>query len=89
MNSLKRRIIQALELPADIMLDLPVVTVTGDEELVLTNHRGLLEYGAGHVRLGCSRGQIKIFGTNLILKEITAESIVIAGKIDKVLWEGS
>jgi sporulation protein YqfC len=87
MDRLKRRITQALELPKDIMLDLPVITVTGDEELILANHRGLVEYAQGFVRLGTTRGAVKIFGSNLILKEITAENIRITGKIDKVFWE--
>ena len=86
-DRLKRRIVTALELPKDIMLDLPVVAVTGDEELVLTNHRGLLEYTAGYVRLATTKGAVKIFGTNLVLSGISAETIAISGKIDKVAWE--
>ena len=86
-NRLKRRIVAALELPKDIVLDLPVVAVTGDEEISVSNHRGLLEYGAGHVRLKTTVGTVKIFGTNLVLREISAESIAVRGKIEKVAWE--
>ena len=85
-NNIKRKITTALELPKDIMLNLPIVALTGDEELALSNHKGLLEYAAGHVRLGTSLGPLKVFGTNLILKEITAESVIIAGKIHQVAW---
>jgi len=88
MDKLKRKIVAAMELPKDITLDLPVVVVTGDEEAVVHNHKGLLEYAAGFVRLKTSNGAIKIFGTDLALKEITAESVFVSGKIDKVAWEG-
>ena len=85
-SGLKRRITTALELPKDIMLNLPVVNIVGDEEALVSNHKGLLEYGPGHVRLASSVGQIKIFGTNLILKEISAEIVMIMGKISQITW---
>jgi len=85
--NLKRKMVAALELPKDIMLNLPVVAMTGDEELTVANHKGLAEYAAGHVRVVTPAGIVKIFGTNLVLKEITAESIVIVGKIGQVSWE--
>jgi len=88
MKNFKRKIVTALELPKDIMLNLPVVTATGREELMISNHKGLTEYGAGHVQFSTSIGAIKIFGTNLILREITAESVVILGGIEKVVWGG-
>ena len=86
-NNLKRKIATVMELPKDIMLNLPMVTLTGDEEILISNHKGLVEYGAGHVRVATTIGTAKIFGTNLVLKEITAETIVIAGKINQVTWE--
>ena len=88
MDKLRRKIVAAMELPKDITLDLPVLVLTGDEEALVRNHKGLLEYGAGFVRLKTSIGAVKIFGTDLMLKEITTESVFVAGKIDKVTWEG-
>ena len=84
---LKRRLVTALELPKDVALGLPIVTVTGDEDILISNHKGLLEYGAGHVRLATNVGKIKIFGVNLLLREITAESVLIKGKVEKIAWE--
>ncbi|MCL2169354.1 MAG: sporulation protein YqfC [Defluviitaleaceae bacterium] len=86
-DKLKRRVVQALELPKDVVLGMAQVTVTGDEEVAVSNHKGLLEYSSGFVRLGTILGGLKIFGTNLILREITAEVVIISGKIDKIFWE--
>jgi len=85
--NIKRKLTSALELPKDVMLGLPGVAMTGDEEIMVTNHKGLLEYSGGCVRLSTVLGIMKIFGTNLVLKEITAESVMIAGKIQSVAWE--
>ncbi|MCL2619477.1 MAG: sporulation protein YqfC [Defluviitaleaceae bacterium] len=85
--NIKRKLTTALELPKDVMLGLPIITMTGDEEITITNHKGLVEYSAGCVRLSTPLGGLKIFGINLILKEITAETVMIAGKIASVSWE--
>lgn len=85
--NIKRKLTTALELPKDVMLGLPIITMTGDEEIVITNHKGLVEYSAGCVRLATILGGVKIFGVNLILKEITAETVIIAGKVASVAWE--
>jgi len=84
---LKRRLVTALELPKDVALGLPVTTMMGNEEVFVSNHKGLLEYGAGHIRLATAVGKIKIFGSNMILKEITAESVSIKGRVEKIIWE--
>ena len=83
-ENLKRRLADALELPKDIMLDLPVVTLVGDEEMLLTNHRGVLEYATDHVRISTALGVFKVVGTDLVLKEVSAEDIRVFGKINGV-----
>jgi len=85
-NGIKRKLlVQALELPADIVLDLPNITLLGDEELHIAGHAGLLEYAAGHIKIKTkSSSVVKVFGSNFIIKEIGAENIVVSGKIDKL-----
>ena len=84
---IKRKLSTALELPKDVTLGLPTISITGDEEVIVTNHKGILEYTGGVVRLSTILGGIRVLGTNLILKEMTAEIVVITGKINTVGWE--
>ncbi|MCL2854220.1 MAG: sporulation protein YqfC [Defluviitaleaceae bacterium] len=86
---IKRKISAALELPRDVTLGLPTVLMTGDEEVVIAGHKGLLEYSEGFVRLATGLGGLKIFGINLALREISAENVIVAGKIHQVTWEGN
>jgi len=83
-KSLKRWLANALELPKDVVLDLPVVTLIGDEELLFANHRGVLEYATHSVRIKTSLGVFKVAGSDLILKEINAENVVVIGQIEGV-----
>jgi sporulation protein YqfC len=84
MENLKRRLAEALELPKDVMLDLPVVTLVGNEEMLLSNHKGVLEYAAGMVRISTSLGVLKVAGSDLVLKTIDAENVAVVGKIEGV-----
>ena len=81
---LKRRITTAFELPKDIMLDLPSINIIGDEELVLVGHKGIIEYTDEHVRIKTTIGIVKVYGQKMLLKEVSKENIVVAGKIREV-----
>ena len=84
--ALKKRLTTTLELPRDIMLDWPSVRMMGDEELVMSNHKGIAEYNKGQVRIKTALGMVKIMGRGLVIKEIRREDIIIAGKIDAVIF---
>ena len=83
-NRIKRKIVTALELPKDIALDLPAVYIIGDEELVVSNHKGIAAYAAGVVHIKTSIGLMKILGQRLVLKEVSRDSIVVVGNIAEV-----
>ena len=82
--ALKRRITTTFELPREIMLDWPLMRMTGDEELVITNHKGIAEYTKEQVRIKTALGVAKVLGRGLVIKEISRENIVVAGKIEAV-----
>jgi len=82
----KRRITTTFELPRDIMLDWPSIRMMGDEELVLSNHKGIAEYSKEQVRVKTGIGVVKISGRGLEIREISREDIVVVGKIDAVIF---
>jgi sporulation protein YqfC len=82
----KRRITTTFELPRDIMLDWPSIRIMGDEELVLSNHKGIAEYTKEQIRIKTGVGAIKISGRGLVIKEISREDIVVEGKIGAVVF---
>lgn len=78
---LERVMTDFLELPADAALDLPRLTVLGNNRLVLENHRGISEYRPELVRLKVSIGELKITGTGMLLREIKPDAIALEGNI--------
>jgi len=80
-NGLKENISEILELPKDIILDLPRITVLGNLELRIENHKGIIEYSNEKIRIKIKNGILKLIGTNLLIKTIISEEIIVTGNI--------
>lgn len=78
---LGRRLIDLLDLPPDVILDLPKISLIGDYQLSLENHRGLIEYNPDLVRVSTNRGKIRVRGVDLSIKSILKEELLLTGQI--------
>lgn len=91
-RSIGRRLVDLLELPSDVVLNLPRLTLLGDGQMSLVNHTGIIEYGAEAIRIGTNRGEIRIRGSSLTIKSIAREELLLSGKftaVEFIDWEGS
>ena len=71
-----------LEIPKDLVLDIPKITLIGRNELYLENHRGIIEYSSQRLRINLSRGFMEIQGENLEIKALLPDEIKIWGDIN-------
>ena len=76
-----------LEIPQDIILDLPRITMLGNQQLLLENHKGIIEYTSQVVRIKLNSGEIKIQGTKLTLSNLQPEQILIEGIISHLTYD--
>lgn len=74
-----QRLAGLLELPQDIVLDLPRVTILGNVQMLIENHRGIIEYNPEVVRIRLKQGEIEINGSDLTLGNLQPEQILIEG----------
>ena len=61
------KIDKILEMPKEVYSDIPKVTITGFDEMVIENFKGILEYEEYFVRINTHIGIININGFNLNL----------------------
>ena len=71
---------QAFDIPGDIV-GLPRVEITGDHELRMTNHRGILSYGREEILISGGRLILKVRGADLELKAMNAGELLITGTL--------
>ncbi len=85
--SIHEKVINTLELPKDLMLGAPIVTVTGRKELVITNYKGILEYEDSFIRIQTKTCRIVISGVRLAIDYYTNEEMKITGFFEAIQYE--
>lgn len=84
LTRMKENISDALEIPKDILLDLPKITFIGNLQVNIENHKGIIEYENDNIRVKMKNGIIKVTGMDLAIKTIISEEIIISGKIASI-----
>lgn len=79
-------LIEAFELPKDLLLGMPVLSVMGDREILIENHRGISYYSEQKMLIACSKQQIEITGDALTIEYYTKDSVKIRGRIEQILF---
>lgn len=81
-DEIKSNISDTFELPKDIVMDLPKITMIGNMQIFVTNHKGLIEYTENIIRINTKSGVLKIIGSDMYIKTIITEEIIIIGIIE-------
>lgn len=79
--------IRAFELPADLAYGSVLLSVTGQNELLIENYRGILEYKENHIRIQAKDCRILIIGKRLQVEYYTNEEMKIKGFIEQIIYE--
>ena len=77
----RKRFNDILEIPKEIYTNIPNFIITGFEDMIIENYKGILEYEDYYVRVNTYIGIVNIHGTNLRLEKMTEDNIKIIGKI--------
>ncbi|RDU35420.1 sporulation protein YqfC [Neobacillus piezotolerans] len=83
---LRKWVAAKMDLPQDVMMDLPRITMIGQIHIYVENHRGLLAFTDRELRLLLKKGQLLIKGKAFVIKTILPEEILLEGKIDQVIY---
>ena len=81
---IKEKFSDMMELPKELLLDIPRMTVLGNEDVLIENYKGIVEYDENVIRLN---NRINILGEKLNVEEITDSEIMITGVISNIEFE--
>ncbi len=85
-QQMKNWMTKQLQLPEDVMMDLPRITMIGQLHIYIENHRGVLRFSNQELRLLLKQGQLLIKGDHFVIKTILPEELLLEGRIDQVLF---
>ncbi len=86
-KSLAQRVSEVFDLPGDVLGGLPRIELTGDGELRMENHRGILDYGSEEIHVSGGRLMVRIRGKGLELRAMNRTELLITGRIHSVELE--
>lgn len=78
------RINRMLEIPKETYTNEPKITITGFNELIIENYKGILGYEDYYIKLNTYIGTISINGFGLNLDKMTEDCLKITGKIESL-----
>lgn len=83
-NRLRSMFADALEVPEELALDLPRITLLGNLSLEVENHKGIISYSAHEVRLRVSDGYLIARGNGFKLRSISKTEVSLEGEINNL-----
>ena len=83
------KIVNILDIPREVATNTPRIVITGFDEILIENFKGILEYEDFFARVSTSLGNININGFNLKLNQMSDDDISITGKIENLDFENN
>jgi len=80
-NKIRQTLGDTFELPRDIVLDVPRLTLLGNSQLLVENHRGIILYNEEKIRFNTNIGEFVISGEDLVIKDISQIEMLIEGRV--------
>ena len=84
LEDMKSAVSEMFELPREITLNLPKISMIGTNQMLVENHKGIIEYTPQRIRVNSTSGVIRVQGTDMRLKNIAADDIMITGGIKQI-----
>ncbi|MFY9178115.1 MAG: sporulation protein YqfC [Caldicoprobacterales bacterium] len=84
LQEVKSTVSEMFDLPKEITLNMPKMNLIGNSQMMVENHRGIIEYTPDLIRVNSTTGVIRVRGNQLNLRNIAADDIMINGDIKSI-----
>lgn len=85
----KETIAEKLDLPRDVVLNMPKITITGENEIIIENHKGVILFEEKEVKINSNVGLITIYGSGFEILFMGGSTLTVSGKFKSVVYEGN
>ncbi|MCR6513494.1 MAG: sporulation protein YqfC [Clostridium sp.] len=83
----KERVVDSLGLPKEVLYNIPKITVLGNQEVLIENHKGLLKFTNEEILLNSRLGKITIEGSKLNIMYIGDDTIAVKGEFNSIYYK--
>ncbi len=78
------KIVNTCQLPKDVIWGASLISITGNNEIVIENFKNIIKYQPDFISIQCKSYQINIIGNKLMIDIYTKEEIKICGNITEI-----
>ena len=86
-NKGRELISEKIDLPKEVLLDVPKIIVTGNKEVTIENHKGIKSFDKDEMKINSRIGTIQIQGSGFEILYIGSDTIAISGTITSIIYE--
>ncbi len=83
MKKNKKFLNKLTEIKEDIIVGVPLITQVSNNKIIIENYKSILGVLDHEVKISTSVGTLTIIGKDIVMREMTSETIIIEGKIRK------
>lgn len=85
----REAIAEKLDLPRDVILNLPKISITGDNEITVENHRGVILFEENEIKINSHVGLITITGSGFEILFMGGSTLTVSGKFKSVVYDNN
>ena len=85
----KEAIAEKFDLPRDLILNLPKITIISNNEITIENHKGVVLFEDKEVKINSNVGLISVCGREFQILFIGGSTLTLSGKFKSVVYEGN
>ena len=83
-TQLNSKIINTCQLPKDVIWGASIISITGTNELMIENFKGIIKFHPELIIIQCKNYQVNIIGNNLMIEIYTKEEVKVIGTIFEI-----
>lgn len=83
-NSLSQNIINTCQLPKDVLEGAFIISMTGNQEIIIENIKSIINFQSDNIILQCKKNRIQITGSNLKIESYSNEEMKVIGLITEI-----
>ncbi len=83
-KKIKQLTVNHLDLPSDLILNMPRISVIGFNQIYIENFESVVQFNDKFLHIRVNRKEVKIVGEKLVIRQIWPDEIFIEGVIKEI-----
>ena len=78
--------INVCQLPKDVCMGASLISVIGNQEIIIENFKNILQLTTESIILQCKHYKLRILGSHMEIKQYSKEEIIIYGNLKEITF---